>query len=51
MNKNSEDIIRELKEIIDKFKEENIKLGFNFIVDEQNFINLLSDRKITYKDI
>jgi hypothetical protein len=40
-----------LKEIIDKFKNENNKLGFSFSADEQNFIDLLSGKSIDYNNI
>ena len=55
LTKNEQDIRngikRELKEIIDKFKKENIKLGFFFSEDEQTFINLLGGHSINYDDI
>ena len=40
-----------MKEIIDKFKNENTKLGFFFSADEQNFIDLLSGNSIDYEHI
>ena len=42
---------KDLKEIIDKFKNENIKLGFCFSADELTFINLLNGNSKNYDDI
>ncbi len=40
-----------MKEIIDKFKNENTRLGFFFSADEQNFIDLLNGNSIDYDNI
>ena len=40
-----------MKEIIDKFKNENNKLGYFFSADEQNFMDLLSGDSINCDNI
>ena len=40
-----------MKEIIDKFKIENNKLGFSFSADEQTFITLYGSDSIDYYDL